>query len=104
MYLIDGEVLDVVGVGDVCNILLNMNVWPLQKVRYNLELNKNWISMEQLDDGGHLIVFLGGTWMVTKSAMVLARSQILVTLYMTSGSSDMITIIEAKNNTTLWHC
>lgn len=102
--LTNREVLDVVRVRDVCIILLNRNVWTLQKVRHISKLNKNRISIEQLDDDGYLIVFSGDTWKVTKSAMVLACSQRTVTLYMTSGPSDMITVIEAKNNTTLWHC
>lgn len=35
--------------------------------------------------------------------MVLARGQKTGTLYMTSGSSDMIAIDESKNTAELWH-
>ena len=55
----------------------------LEKVRHIPDLRRNPISIGQLDDG-HAILFVGGTWKVTKGARVLARRKKTGTLYMTS--------------------
>ena len=75
MYLADGSALDVIGIGDVRILLLNGSVWLLEKVRHIPELRRNLISVGQLDDEGHAILFVGGTWKVTKGAMVLGRGK-----------------------------
>ena len=62
------------------------------------------ISVEQLDNKGHAILFVGGTWKVTKGAMVLARGRKTGTLYMTSSPRDTIAIAEANTDASLWHC
>ena len=59
------------------------------------------ISAGQLDDEGHAILFVGGTWKVTKGAMVLARGKKTGTLYMTSSSRDTIAVAEAGTNASL---
>ena len=66
MYLVDGTALDVVGMGDVCILLPNGSVWLLEKVQHIPDLRRNLISVGQLDDEGHTILFAGGTWKVTK--------------------------------------
>ena len=58
----DGSALDVVGMGDVQILLPNGSVWLLEKVRHILDLRRNLISVGQLDDEGHAILFVGGTW------------------------------------------
>ena len=45
------------------------------KVQHILDLKRNLISVGQLDDEGHAILFVGGTWKVTKGAMVLGRGK-----------------------------
>ena len=60
MYLADGSALDVVGMGDV-RILSNGSIWLLEKVRHIPDLRRNLISVGQLDDEGHAILFVGGT-------------------------------------------
>ncbi|RVW24170.1 Retrovirus-related Pol polyprotein from transposon TNT 1-94 [Vitis vinifera] len=72
VYLADGSALDVVGLGDVRISLPNGSVWLLEKVRHIPDLRRNLISIGQLDDEGHAILFVGGTWKVTKGARVLA--------------------------------
>ena len=62
-------------------------VWLLEKVRHIPDLRRNLISVGQLDDEGHVILFVGGTWKVTKGARVLARGKKTGTLYMTSCPS-----------------
>ena len=62
MYLADGSTLDVVGMGDVRILLPNGSVWLLEKVQHILDLRWNLISVGQLDDEGHAILFVGGTW------------------------------------------
>ena len=61
MYLVDGTALDVVGMGDVWILLPNGSVWLLEKVQHILDLRRNLISIGQLDDEGHAILFVGGT-------------------------------------------
>ena len=54
------------------------------------------IFVGQLDDEGHAILFVGGTWKVTKGARVLARGKKIGTLYMTSSRRDTIAIADCK--------
>ena len=61
VYLADGSVLDVVGMRDVRILLPNRSVWLLEKVRHIPKLRRNLISVGQLDDEGHAILFVGGT-------------------------------------------
>ena len=90
--------------GDVRIILPNWSIQLLQKVRHILDLRRNLISVGQLDDEGHAILFVDGTWKVTKGAMVLARGKKTGTLYMISSPRDIIIVAEASTNASLWHC
>ena len=81
MYLADGLALDVVSMGDVRILLPNGSVWLLEKVQHIPKLRRNLISVGQLDDEGHAILFIGGTWKVTKGARILARGKKTGTLY-----------------------
>ena len=71
----------------------------MEKVRHIPDLRRNLISVGQLDDEGHTILFVGGTWKVTKGARVLARGKKTSTLYMTSCPRDTIAVAD----TSLWH-
>ena len=66
----------------------NGSVWLLQMAQRILNLRGNLISVGQLNDEGHAILFVGGTWKVTKGARVLARGKKTRTLYMTSSPRD----------------
>ena len=103
MYLANGSALDVVGMGDIWILLPNGSVWLLEKVRHIPELRRNLISVGQLDNEGHAILFVGGTWKVTKGARVLARGKKTGTLYMTSSPRDTIAVADASTDTSLWH-
>ena len=96
VYLADGLALDVVGMGDVQILLPNGSVWLLEKVQHIPDLRRNLISVGQLDDEGHVILFVGGTWNVTKGARVLAREKKTGTLYMTSSPRDTIAVADAR--------
>ena len=61
VYLADGSALDVVGMRGVRILLPNRSVWLLEKVRPIPNLRRNLISVGQLDDEGHAILFVGGT-------------------------------------------
>ena len=62
VYLASGIALDVVGMGDVRILFPNGSVWLLEKVRHIPDLRRNLISVGQLDDEGHAILFISGTW------------------------------------------
>ena len=101
MYLADGSALDVVGMGNVRILLSNGSVWLLKKVRHIPELRRNLMSVGQVDDEGHAILFVGGTWKVTKGATVLARGKKIGTLYMISSPRDTIAVADASTDTIL---
>ena len=61
VYLADGAALDAVGMRDVRILLPNRSVWLLEKVQHIPDLRRNLISIGQLDDEGHAILFVGGT-------------------------------------------
>ena len=104
MYLADGSTLDVVGMGDIQILLPNGSVWLLEKVQHIPNLRSNLISVGQLDDERHAILFVGGTWKVTKGIRVLACGKKTGTLYITSSPRDTIAVAEVSTNTSLWHC
>ena len=62
------------------------------------------IFVGQLDVEGHAILFVDGTWKVTKGARVLAHGKKTGTLYMTSSTRDTIAVAEASTDTSVWHC
>ena len=101
VYLADGTALDVMGMGDICILFPNESVWLLEKVLHIPDLRRNLISIGQLDDEGHAILFVGGTWKVTKGIRVLARGKKTGTLYMSSSLRDTIAVAEASTNTSL---
>ncbi|RVW35907.1 Retrovirus-related Pol polyprotein from transposon TNT 1-94 [Vitis vinifera] len=97
VYLADGSTLDVVGLGDVRISLPNGSVWLLEKFRHIPDLRRNLIFVGQLDDEGHAILFVGGTWKITKRVRVLARGKKTGTLYMTSCPRDTIVVADARH-------
>ena len=72
--------------------LADGSVWLLEKVRHIPNLRRNLISVGKLDDEGHAILFVCGTWKVTQGARVLTRGKKTGTLYMTSSPKDTITV------------
>ena len=84
-------------------MLPNGSIWLLEKVRHISELRKNLISVGQLDDEGHAILFVSGTWKVTKEVRVLACGKKTGTLYMTSSPRDTIAVADASTDASLWH-
>ena len=103
VYLANGSAWVVVGMGDVRILLPNGSVWLLEKIRHIPDLRRNLVSVGQLDDEGYAILFVGGTWKVTKRARVLARGKKTATLYMTSSPRDTIAVTDASTDTSLWH-
>ena len=64
-------------------------------------MRRNLISVGQLDDEGHAILFVGGTWKVTKGARVLAHGKKIGTLYINSCPRDTIAVADASIDTSL---
>jgi hypothetical protein len=75
----------------------------LQKVRHVPKLEKNLISMGQLDDEGHSINFHGGKWKVNIGVKILAHGYKINTLYMTTKIRDTVAVADASANSKLWH-
>ena len=82
-------------------MLPNGSVWLLEKVQHISELRKNLISVRQLDDERYAILFVCGTWKITKGARVLAREKKTGTLYITSSLRDTIAVADASTDTSL---
>ena len=82
-------------------MLPNGSIWLLEKVRHIPDLRKNLISVGQLDDEGHVILFVGGTWKVTKGVRVLACGKKTSTLYMTSSPKDTIVVADVSTDISL---
>ena len=101
VYLADGSTLDVMRMGDVRTLLPNGSVWLLEKVRHIPDLRRNLISVGQLDDERHAILFVSGTWKVTKGARLLAHGKKTGTLYMTLSPRDTIVVADASTDTSL---
>ena len=99
MYLVDGIAMDVVGMGDVRILLSNGSVWLLEKVRHILDLRRNLISVGQLDDERHAILFVGGTRKITKEDRVLTRGKKTGTLYITLSPRDTIAVADTSTDT-----
>ena len=60
------------------------------------------ISVGQVDDEGHAILFVGDTWKIIKGSMVLAHGRKTGTLYMTLSPRDTIAVADASTDTSLW--
>ena len=71
VYLLDGEPLEIVGMGDIRLKLLNEFVQKIWKVRYVPMLMCNLISVGQLDDERHNVAFTCDAWKVTKGSWLL---------------------------------
>ena len=85
VYLADGSALNAVCMGDVRILFPNGSVWLLEKVRHIPDMRRNLISVGQLDDKEHAILFVGGTWKVKKGVRVLAHGKKSGILYMSSS-------------------
>ena len=103
VYLADGESLDIIGMSDVSLKMHNGSVWKIQKVRHVPSLMRNLISVGQLDDEGHSVVFNNRGWKVTKGAMVIARGNKTRTLYVNSSCRSTITVANAAVSFDLWY-
>ena len=55
-----------------------------------------------MDDEEHYTTFGDGSWKVTKGNLVVARGKKRGSLYMIADE-DMVAVIEAVDNSTLWH-
>ena len=66
-------------------------------------LKRNLISVGQLDDEGHLVIFMGGLWKITKGAMVVAHGKKEGTLYMTMNNRDAVVAVDENEDSNLWH-
>ena len=98
------EIIQNYVVGDFGKVYLaDGSVWLLEKVRHIPNLRRNLISVGKLDDEGHAILFVCGTWKVTQGARVLARGKKTGTLDMTSSPKDTIAVTDGSTNTSLWH-
>ncbi|KAK2990879.1 hypothetical protein RJ640_007600 [Escallonia rubra] len=95
----------IVGKGKVEIKLSNGGTLILNDVRHIPELQKNLISVSGLDREGYFVAFGEKQWKVTKGSMVVARGEIVRTLYTLLGTyNHSISLASTENlRTTLWH-
>ncbi|KAK2978065.1 hypothetical protein RJ640_015703 [Escallonia rubra] len=60
--------------------------WSLKNIRHILELQKNLISVSELEREGYFVTFGENQWKVIKGSMVVARAERVRTLYTLSGT------------------
>ena len=89
--------------GDVNLKMPNGSVWKIHKMRHVPGLMKNLISVGQLDDEGHNVVFNNGNLKVTKGAMMVARGKKNGTLYVNSNCKSIIAVANDSVSSDLWH-
>ena len=101
--LADNKCLDITGVGDVVlKTTLGTN-WTLKNVKFIPDLKTMLISVGQLDDEGHRVIFGNHQWKITKGNLVVARGQKRGTLYMVEISDAEAHAVEKVGASTLWH-
>ena len=71
--------------------------------KFNLHMSGD-VRLGQLDGEGYVTIFIGGSWKITKDAIVMVRGNKMGTLYMTSNIKDMVALANAEVDTNLWHC
>ncbi|KAK3017333.1 hypothetical protein RJ639_005486 [Escallonia herrerae] len=101
----NGYRCSIVGKGKVEIKLSNGGTLVLKDVRHIPELQKNLISVSELDREGYFVAFGEKQWKVTKGSMVVARGERVRTLYTLSGTHNHSISLAFKENqrTTLWH-
>ena len=70
------------------------------KVQHILDLKRNLISVGQLDDEGHAILFVGGTWRLQREPWYWVVERKLV---LTSSPRDTIAVVKEGTDASLWH-
>lgn len=80
VYLADDEPLDIVAKDDVHIKMPNQSVWKLKNIKHVPSLKRNLISIGQLDNEGYVTILVGGSWKITKDAMMIARGNKIDTL------------------------
>ena len=100
--LADVEPLDIVGKGNVKVVTSNGSVIKLNGVRHIPGLQRNLISIGQLDAEGYTVTFGCSNWKITKGAMIEAQGKKEGTLYTTTNSKDCIDLASEANNADLW--
>uniref|UniRef100_A0A2N9GGP6 CCHC-type domain-containing protein n=1 Tax=Fagus sylvatica TaxID=28930 RepID=A0A2N9GGP6_FAGSY len=103
VYLADDETLDVVGIREIHIKMPIGSTWKIYKVQHIPSLKRNLISIGQLDEEGDVILFIGGIWKITKGAIVVARGRNIDNLYMTLSPRERLIVVDAGNDTSLWH-
>ena len=66
-------------------------------------LMRNLISVGQLDDESHNVVFNNGGWKVTKGVMMITQWNKTGTLYVNSSHRSTIVAVDTTVSFDLWH-
>ena len=88
MLLGDDEPCKIVGKGKVRFKLNNGSEWMLKYVRHIPTMKINLISIGQLRDSGCLSMFRETWWKITKGSMVIAKGDMIGTLYLCPHNTD----------------
>ncbi|KAM0059034.1 putative RNA-directed DNA polymerase [Helianthus debilis subsp. tardiflorus] len=102
--LVDDQMLDITGVGDVDLKTSLGTIWTLKDVRVIPNLRRKLISVGKLDDEGFNVHFGGGQWKVIKGNLVIAKGKKQGTLYMAEIHAEGVhAMTTSPSPSTLWH-
>jgi hypothetical protein len=94
----------IVGMGKVKIKQMNGNQWLLKEVRHVPYLRKNIISTGQLASEGCISILTDKVWKVTKGSLVIAKGEMVGTLYLCTGNIESsISLASTRVGTTLWN-
>lgn len=80
----------IIGIGKVRIVTFNGKWWVLKNWRHIPNLKGNLISVSQLDNEGHMIEFGNKTWKVSKGFTIVARGDLVGSLYMLANASNNV--------------
>lgn len=103
VHHMDSKPLKITGLGDIQIKSSNGFRWMIRGVRYVPGLNKNLISIRQLDTEGYKIVFSNKEWKIIKGAMVVARGTKIGTLFFTDNNMELLTVSGDTVDPVIWH-
>ena len=103
VYMGDDEPCNIIGMGNVIVSLSNDSMLKLENIRHVSRLKGNLISVNQLVDVGMKTTFDSDLYNIKKGAMITTHSKKKDTIYMTSGSTTLISVASSDVDASTLH-